>query len=176
MLTWPDETTPWYALDQVQECYARIIRAILKYEKVMLVTADANAAGAILLNLGVDTAAIQFIECPVNDTWARDHGGIAVHGPSGEKYLYDFIFNGWGLKFPSNLDNKITKNIFFGRAFADDVMCVDMRPFVLEGGSIDCDGAGTLMATSECLCSDNRNEYLTRDEIVCVHVCKRLDC
>lgn len=165
MLTWPDETTPWYALDQVQECYARIIRAILKYEKVMLVTADANAAGAILLNLGVDTAAIQFIECPVNDTWARDHGGIAVHGPSGEKYLYDFIFNGWGLKFPSNLDNKITKNIFFGRAFADDVMCVDMRPFVLEVGSIDCDGAGTLMATSECLCSDNRNEYLTRDEI-----------
>ncbi len=83
---------------------------------------------------------------------------------NGEKYVYDFVFNGWGLKFASNFDNGITKRIFFDNAFAE-VMCVDMRPFVLEGGSIDTDGAGTLMATSECLCSDNRNEYLTQEEI-----------
>ena len=165
MLTWPDETTPWYELEKVQECYGRIISAILRFEKVLLVTANIAAATVRLNEIGVDTSKIQFQECPINDTWARDHGGIAVYGDNGEKYLYDFVFNGWGLKFASNFDNGITKKIFFDRAFADEVMCVDMRPFVLEGGSIDTDGAGTLMATSECLCSDNRNEYLTQEEI-----------
>ena len=147
MLTWPDETTPWYELEKVQECYGRIISAILRFEKVLLVTADIEAATVRLNEIGVDTSKIQFQECPINDTWARDHGGIAVYGDNGEKYLYDFVFNGWGLKFASNFDNGITKKIFFDRAFADEVMCVDMRPFVLEGGSIDTDGAGTLMAT-----------------------------
>ena len=165
MLTWPDETTPWYELEKVQECYGRIISAILRFEKVLLVTANIEAATVRLNEIGVDTSKIQFQECPINDTWARDHGGIAVYGDNGEKYLYDFVFNGWGLKFASNFDNGITKRIFFDSAFAEEVMCVDMRPFVLEGGSIDTDGAGTLMATSECLCSDNRNEYLTQEEI-----------
>jgi agmatine/peptidylarginine deiminase len=77
----------------------------------------------------------------------------------------DFVFNGWGLKFGSNLDNQITRNIYRQGAWAHDVQYVDMRPFVLEGGSIDTDGCGTLMATSECLCSLNRNEYLTREQI-----------
>ncbi len=165
MLTWPDGTTPWYELEKVQECYGRIISAILRFEKVLLVTADVEAAAVRLAELGVDASKIRFQECPINDTWARDHGGIAVYGDNGEKYLYDFVFNGWGLKFASNFDNGITKKIFFDRAFTDEVACVDMRPFVLEGGSIDTDGAGTLMATSECLCSDNRNEYLTKEEI-----------
>ena len=165
MLTWPDGTTPWYELEKVQECYGRIISAILRFERVLLVTSDKEAAAGRLSGLGVDTSGIIFKECPINDTWARDHGGIAVFGDKGEKYIYDFVFNGWGLKFASDLDNRITGNIFFDNAFADDVACVDMRPYVLEGGSIDTDGAGTLMATTECLCSDNRNEYLTRDEI-----------
>lgn len=170
-LTWPDESTPWYELPRVQECYARIAEAIQRFEPVLLVCADAAAARARLdeiaaaLGLRLDSGAIQYCEAPINDTWARDHGGIAVFGPEGEKYLYDFVFNGWGLKFASDLDNQITKKIFFDGAFATDVMCVDMRPFVLEGGSIDSDGAGTLLTTARCLTSVNRNEYLSRDEI-----------
>lgn len=164
-LTWPDESTPWYQLEKVQECYARIISAILRFEKVTLVAADPDGAASFLMNTLPDPSSISFVQCQINDTWARDHAGIAVHGDKGEKYLFDFVFNGWGLKFASNFDNQITKRIFFDRAFQDDVQCVDMRPFVLEGGSIDCDGAGTLMATTQCLCSDNRNEYLDKDEI-----------
>ena len=75
------------------------------------------------------------------------------------------MFNGWGLKFASNLDNQITRNIFRQGVFEDDVMGVDMRPFVLEGGSIDTDGCGTLLTTTECLTSVNRNDYLTKEEI-----------
>lgn len=170
-LTWPDESTPWYALDQVQACYARIASVIQRFEKLMIVTADASKAKARIREildesgLVLDVSEIRFQECPINDTWARDHGGIAVYGEKGEKYLYDFVFNGWGLKWPADRDNRITKTIFFNNAFESDVICVDMRPFVLEGGSIDCDGAGTLMTTSECLLSANRNEYLTEEEI-----------
>lgn len=170
-LTWPDETTPWYELEKVQECYAHIAAAVLEYEQLMVVTSSIASASARLAGiarskgLDIDIDKIHFCECPINDTWARDHGGIAVYGDSGEKYLYDFVFNGWGLKFASDKDNQITKTVFFANMFSDDVACVDMRPFVLEGGSIDTDGQGTLLTTEECLCSLNRNEYLTRDEI-----------
>ena len=170
-MTWPDESTPWYDLPEVQRCYARIAEAILRREALLMVTADEKACRARLAeiaaadSLPLDVDAIRFVETPVNDTWARDHGGIAVFGDEGEKYLYDFVFNGWGLKFASDLDNQITRNIFYQNAFQGDVLGVDMRPYVLEGGSIDCDGKGTLLTTSECLLSVNRNEYLSREEI-----------
>ncbi|MGN0196240.1 MAG: agmatine deiminase family protein [Candidatus Cryptobacteroides sp.] len=170
-LTWPDETTPWYELEKVQECYVDIAAAVLRHEELLVVTSDPDAARTRMEEIAreravsLDTDRIRFVQCGINDTWARDHGGISVHGDNGEKYIFDFVFNGWGLKFASDKDNQITKNIFFGNAFAEDVLCVDMRPFVLEGGSIDTDGCGTLMATSECLCSKNRNEYLDREEI-----------
>ena len=170
-MTWPDENTPWYDLPEVQRCYARIAEAILRREALMMVTADEKACRTRLAeiaaadSLPLDVDAIRFVETPVNDTWARDHGGIAVFGDEGEKYLYDFVFNGWGLKFASDLDNQITRNIFYQNAFQGDVLGVDMRPYVLEGGSIDCDGKGTLLTTAECLLSVNRNEYLSREEI-----------
>lgn len=170
-LTWPDETTPWYELGKVQECYACIAAAVLEREPLMIVTASveaakkrlAEAAGTLGLNIDIDS--IKFCVCPINDTWARDHGGISVYGDNGEKYIYDFVFNGWGLKFASDQDNQMTRKVFFDNMFKEDVMCVDMRPFVLEGGSIDSDGQGTLLTTKECLCSVNRNEYLTQEEI-----------
>jgi len=170
-LTWPDGTTPWYEIDKVIDCYVRIASAIASREKLLVVTTDPAATKldiavrAARMGVRIDVSSIIFTESPINDTWARDHGGIAVHGDGGEKYLYDFVFNGWGLKFASNLDNQITKKIFFDGTFASDVMLVDMRPFVLEGGSIESDGEGTLLATTECLTSLNRNEYLSREEI-----------
>lgn len=170
-LTWPDDTTPWYELEKVQECYAQIAAAVLEHESLLIVTTSIPETSARLAQiadekgLNIDIDKIHFCECPINDTWARDHGAISVYGDNGEKYLYDFVFNGWGLKFASDKDNQITKTVFFANMFAEDVACVDMRPFVLEGGSIDTDGQGTLITTRECLCSLNRNEYLTQEEI-----------
>ncbi len=181
-LTWPHGGTDWYQLDKVLECYVGILRGILRFEPVLVVCRDEAEARADIARVlasagmgkpcggsaagnGLDLSRVRFVEAPLNDTWARDHGGIAVHGDSGEKYLYDFVFNGWGLKFGADLDNQITKNIFNQGVFQSDVLGVDMRPFVLEGGSIDGDGRGTLLTTTRCLTSVNRNEYLTRDEI-----------
>ncbi len=165
-LTWPHEDTAWYELPRVLDCYVNVARAISRYEGLLIVCRDIAECRADMAARGYEPAAsVRFVESPLNDTWARDHGAIAVFGDRGEKCIEDFVFNGWGLKFGADLDNQITRNIYRAGAFAEEVRYLDMRPFVLEGGSIDCDGAGTLMATSECLCSLNRNEYLAQEEI-----------
>ena len=170
-LTWPHSDTEWFELEKVKECYVDIARNILRFEPLMIVCRDIDEALADIRAVcsrkgwSIDLDRVRFRVAPLNDTWARDHGGIAVYGDNGEKYLYDFVFNGGGLKFASNLDNQITRTIFTSGAFNDDVLGVDMRPFVLEGGSIDTDGCGTMLTTTRCLTSVNRNEYLTRDEI-----------
>lgn len=170
-LTWPHDDTEWFELEKVLECYVEIASVIQRFEALMIVTRDIDECKSDIQRISdkkgfaIDMDSIRFYECPLNDTWARDHGGISVYGDSSEKYLYDFVFNGWGLKFGSDLDNQITRKIFSQSAFNDDVMGVDMRPFVLEGGSIDSDGCGTMLTTTECLCSVNRNEYLSKEEI-----------
>ena len=165
-LTWPHEDTAWYALPQVLDCYVAVAKAITKHEPLLIVCRDkAECLSDMAARNWYPGNNVRFIESPLNDTWARDHGAISVWGDNGEKCIEDFVFNGWGLKFGADLDNQITRHIFQAGAFQADVRYIDMRPFVLEGGSIDTDGAGTLMATSECLCSLNRNEYLSREQI-----------
>ena len=166
-LTWPHEETAWYELPKVLDCYVEVAKAITRYEPLLIVCRDIQECKADMAarHFSPEGLPIRFVVSPLNDTWARDHGAISVWGDKGEKCIEDFVFNGWGLKFGADLDNQITRNIYQEGVFADDVQYLDMRPFVLEGGSIDCDGAGTLMATSECLCSLNRNEYLAQEEI-----------
>jgi len=165
-LTWPHKDSLWYEVEKVQACYTEIARTILRYEPLVIVGRDIAEIQADLARNGLtDQAGIRFVEAPINDTWARDHGAISVYGDQGEKCILDFVFNGWGLKFAADLDNQITRAMVRAGAFASDVRYSDMRPYVLEGGSIDTDGAGTLLTTSECLCSLNRNEYLTKEEI-----------
>ena len=77
---------------------------------------------------------------------------------SGKKAIYDFAFNGWGKKFEAKLDNQITKALHEKQVFGRDVIYRNCLDFVLEGGSIESDGEGTLLTTSTCLLSDNRND------------------
>ena len=165
-LTWPHKDSLWYEVEKVQACYTNIVRAVIKHEPVLLVCRDIEETRQDLRRCGLqDHSCIHFVQAPINDTWARDHGGISVYGDAGEKFVLDFVFNGWGLKFASDLDNQITRKVFEAGAFSSDVKYRDMRPYVLEGGSIDTDGAGTLLSTSECLLSLNRNEYLSRAQV-----------
>lgn len=165
-LTWPHKDSLWYEVEKVQACYTQIAAAILRHEPLLIVCRDRRETEEDLRRNGLDSMeGIRFAEAPINDTWARDHGGISVIGPSGEKRVLDFVFNGWGLKFAADLDNQITRQCFQTGVFAPDVQYCDMRPYVLEGGSIDTDGEGTLLTTAECLLSLNRNEYLSREQV-----------
>jgi agmatine deiminase len=161
-LTWPHEQTDWaYMLNEVNACFANIARAITKYQNLKIVCKD-KIEVAHLLD-GVDMARVQFYEMLTNDTWARDHGGITVF-ESGCPVICDFTFNGWGLKFASHLDNKITRQMFESGAFGEKASYRNHLKFVLEGGSIESDGKGTLLTTSQCLLSGNRN-HLSKFEV-----------
>lgn len=155
-LTWPHEETDWVdMLDEVNQCFAEIARHIIQYENLLIVCRDAERIRTLLKD--IDLNRITFVELPTNDTWARDHGGITVL-EDGKKVIYDFAFNGWGKKFEAELDNKITKALYDKQLFGSNVTYRNCLDFVLEGGSIESDGEGTLLTTSTCLLSDNRND------------------
>ncbi|MDR2776258.1 MAG: agmatine deiminase family protein [Tannerella sp.] len=162
-LTWPHEQTDWAPiLDEVTECFAAIAREIVKREKLLIVCTD---EAAVRRRLGdIRHEAVIFREIPSNDTWARDHGGISVFA-DGRPAVYDFVFNGWGMKYAANYDNLITRMLFRTDVFRKDAEVVNMQPFVLEGGSLETDGKGTLLTTVECLSSANRNEYLNKEQL-----------
>ena len=162
-LTWPHQNTDWApVLDEVIPCFVEIAKAIMKHEKVLIVCPDQSE---VKRQLGyVDESRIVFREMMTNDTWARDHGGITVFN-DGTPTVYDFVFNGWGMKFASDRDNLITRCLSLSNTFVHDVKVVNKQPFVLEGGSIESDGQGTLLTTVECLCSVNRNEYLQEEQL-----------
>lgn len=161
-LTWPHAGTDWaYMLAEVQQCFVNIAREIAKRELLLIVTPHPEEVEAQLATI-VNMENVRFLSCETNDTWARDHGAITLID-GGTPSLLDFTFNGWGLKFASDLDNQITRCAVEVGALKGNY--VNRLGFVLEGGSIESDGMGTLLTTSECLLSPNRNGQMNRIEI-----------
>lgn len=152
-LTWPHEGTDWAPiLSEITAVYEEMKREIEKREPVIIVD-----------------------DIPHNDTWARDHGFITVVGESPltpqhskpntqhSKLLLDFCFNGWGEKFPAELDNQINRQLFDRGAVKGTYE--PHLDFVLEGGSIESDGKGTVFTTTCCLMAPHRNQPLTQQQI-----------
>lgn len=162
LLSWPHEGTDWaYMLDDVRPVFVDIIRQISCFERVLLTAPNAAEAGAFLAEAGVDLERVTICEMPNNDTWARDFGPITVIY-NDKPVLLDFVFNGWGLKFAANHDNLITRNLKAHGVVAANIKTVGL---VLEGGGIESDGLGTILTTSACLLSPNRNPQLDLVEI-----------
>lgn len=164
-LTWPHKDTDWAPiLREVEQCYLRMALEISLRERLIIITPHTSDVEK-LLRTHLPEKAMQNItlyEMPTNDTWARDHGFITLIGDT-EPRLLDFQFNGWGKKFEASLDNEICRhmneqNILRG-AYEDHL------DFVLEGGSIESDGRGTILTTSQCLLAPNRNQPLNQAEI-----------
>ena len=145
-LTWPHEGTDWAPiLDEITAVYEEMASEIRKREPLLI----------------VDTM-------PHNDTWARDHGFITVEETSFDPkskalVLLDFCFNGWGEKFEATLDNQINKHLYEQGLVKGTYE--DHLDFVLEGGSIESDGKGTVFTTECCLMAPHRNQPLTKEEI-----------
>lgn len=139
-LTWPHARTDWAPmLDEITATYEEMAREIRKREELLIVGE------------------------PSNDTWARDHGFITLVDDSGHARYLDFCFNGWGEKFAAELDNAINRRLFDDGTFQGEY--VDCLDFVLEGGSIESDGKGTLFTTTGCLMAPHRNQPMTQAEI-----------
>lgn len=139
-LTWPHANTDWAPmLDEITLTYQEIKQQIERFEPVLVVNP------------------------PTNDTWARDHGFITLVNDHGEARLLDFKFNGWGEKFPAQLDNAINRRLYDERRVRGEY--IDCLDFVLEGGSIESDGCGTVFTTTGCLTAPHRNQPMTKQQI-----------
>lgn len=158
-LTFPHQNSDWkYLLSEVTACFVEIIKTTALFQDVLVICDDVERVRSFFST----TENIWFVRAESNDTWARDHGGITVI-EHGDAVVQDYIFNGWGAKFDATLDTQITKKLFEKGAVTN---CY-LKPFdfVLEGGSIESDGEGTILTTAECLLSKNRNEQLSKEEI-----------
>lgn len=159
LLALPHANSDWAPyLDEALDFYKELISAIAKYQKVLLVCDDkANA-----MKLVGDNPNVILVEAPTNDTWARDFGFITVE--EGDKPLIlDFEFNGWGLKFASNHDNQLN-SFLYKNGFVKGAR-LQKTGWVLEGGSIESDGKGTILTTTTCLLSLNRDPFRDREAI-----------
>ena len=154
-LTWPHAQTDWAPmLDEITATYHEIAREIALREELLIVTPEELDSSLFTFHSSLFTT---------NDTWARDHGFITLTDDEGHHRLLDFCFNGWGEKFPAELDNAINRHLYDeGKLGGKYVDCLD---FVLEGGSIESDGRGTVFTTTGCLLAPHRNQPLTKDEI-----------
>ncbi len=161
-LTWPHRQTDWRPyLAEITETYIALARAIVRHERLLVVTPEADAVRQLLTDrLGAEALGqITIAQCDTNDTWARDHGALTLMGEGGPQLL-DFRFNGWGDKFAWQYDNAITAHLC-----AEGLLHGQRRDYddmVLEGGSVESDGRGTIFTTSQCLLAPHRNQPLDR--------------
>jgi agmatine deiminase len=163
MLTWPDASTDWVDfLTEAEEIYFSLSMEILKRQELLLVCQNKERVANLFSE--EQGKRIRYFELPYNDTWARDHGPLTTF-INGKPVINDFRFNGWGDKFDSHLDNQITEGLYSGKAFNGEVLYNDCRDFILEGGSIESDGMGTILTTSACLLNPNRNPWFSKADI-----------
>ncbi|MGI6222187.1 MAG: agmatine deiminase family protein [Prevotella sp.] len=162
-LTWPHERTDWHPyLSEIKHTFEQLAEVVASHEPLIIVTPHCEETAAELKATVSQRAFnnIRFIHCTTHDTWARDHGPISLVGPT--NVVCDFTFNGWGKKFPWKTDNAITRRLYKAGLFNAERFETD---FVLEGGSIESDGRGTLFTTSTCLLAPNRNQPLSQQQI-----------
>ena len=162
LLAWPHATTDWAPLlSDIRQVYADLISAIVRFEAVLLVAPAPEEARSWLQQAGIPLERVTIAAADTNDTWTRDSGPITVL-VNNRPVLLDFGFNGWGLKFAANHDNLLTRTLKHQGVLTPKVNTIGL---ILEGGSIESDGNGTILTTSQCLLSPNRNPQLDRNEL-----------
>lgn len=164
LMAWPSAHTDWYyMLNDAQN------------QALLLIKALCNAGQNIILlcpedeRINFSHHCLECIHVPYNDTWARDYGPLTVMND--DKFFYlDFGFNAWGLKFAADKDNLVNLNLCKA-GILPSALTMNCRNFILEGGSVETDGKGTLLTTSRCLCSPNRNGGASKNELE-IHLSK----
>lgn len=160
LMSFPHEETDW-ADDDLKAAltpFIRIAQAIAYGQAVYIICKNKEKTASLFCS----PRNLTFIELPTNDTWIRDYGYISIK-EEGENKLLDFTFDGWGGKFEATLDNSVNQSLHQkGYMGTTPLERID---FVLEGGSIESDGAGTVLTTTRCLCNPNRNGGLSKEAV-----------
>ncbi|SDF21060.1 agmatine deiminase [Mucilaginibacter pineti] len=165
-LSWPHKEASWPGkLDTVYTSYIEFIKVLTKGELVRINVADESMRASVtfqLQNAGVDMNRVELFEFATNDAWCRDHGPAFLINPdTKQKAIVDWGYNAWGGKYPPfDLDDVIPTKI--GEHFN---LPVFHPGIVMEGGSVDFNGKGTILTTTACLLNKNRNPHLNQEQI-----------
>ena len=165
-LSWPHKEASWPGkIDTIFPVYAQFIKLVAEGEKVNINVADEKLKQFAISHLekaGADLKSIQFFFHPTNDAWCRDHGPAFLINPTeNKKMILDWGYNAWGGKYPPfDLDDVIPTLI------AKNYNIPVAHPgIVMEGGSVEFNGKGTLLTTRACLLNPNRNPHLNQSQI-----------
>ncbi|WP_158826823.1 agmatine deiminase family protein [Mucilaginibacter lacusdianchii] len=165
-LSWPHKEASWPGkIESIYANYCAFIKEVAQGELVRINIANQQMqafATQHLQQAGVDLNRIQFFEFPTNDAWCRDHGpAFLVNRSTKKKAVVDWGYNAWGGKYPPfDLDDVIPTRI------AEHFNLPVFNPgIVMEGGSVDFNGAGTVLTTTACLLNKNRNPHLKQSQI-----------
>lgn len=159
--TWPRDGKYQAAIKQ----YCQIIGTLAKFEQVNInvgtIELENEARKSLTENGFSNFTNIIFHRFKTNDSWCRDHGPIFVKNENGEKAITNWIYNSWGGKYPPfDDDNKIPEQVASLKQIP-----IYSTGIVLEGGSIEVNGKGTLLTTKACLLNKNRNPHLNQTQI-----------
>ena len=164
-IAWPHAGTDWVRLlPEIEGFYYALVDTLSRETEVVIAVDPSLDSEHILHELARRGADIHKVHCygvATDNTWARDHGPLAIGDDAGIELL-DFQFNAWGDKYSSSLDNAINSGIARQSGYGAPLRPVD---FILEGGSIETDGMGTLLSTTTCLLNPNRNQGMTLSAI-----------
>ncbi|HAL94716.1 MAG TPA: agmatine deiminase [Chitinophagaceae bacterium] len=166
-LSWPHKEASWPGkIHSIFPSYAQFIKELVKGEEVKINVANTamqQFATQTLEKAGVDLSRVQFFLHPTNDAWCRDHGPAFLINPSAAqpKAIVDWGYNAWGDKYPPyDLDDVIPTLI--ARHYNYPVYYPGI---VMEGGSVEFNGAGTVLTSTACLLNPNRNPHLNQAQI-----------
>ena len=165
LIAWPHRDTDWAErLAEVDMCYKDLTVSLIKAgQKVVISTPEPDRVREKLADVR-EIDKVLIIACQTNDTWTRDYGPLTVSsGDTDELSAVSYKFNGWGLKFPSDRDNLAFLNLVATKGIVTPVSV--RKRYVLEGGAIETDGCGTILTTSECMLSINRNGFITKEAV-----------
>lgn len=150
--------------NRLDPTWVAMTKALVESEKVHIVVYDAtekNRIMGLLTNAGVSLTNIDFKLYPTNDVWVRDNGPIYVKDKNGKLFIQDWGFNGWGNKAQSGNCNTIPAKI----AADSGIPKIDLNSVMInEGGSVEIDGNGVLMACKSSILNENRNPGMTQQQ------------
>jgi agmatine deiminase len=166
-LSWPHKEASWPGkINLIYPSYCRFIQAVAENEPVHINVVDEAMkifATEKLESISTNMERVKFFTHPTNDAWCRDHGPAFLINPDAAqpKIIVDWNYNAWGNKYPPfDLDDRIPTLI--ATAYEIPVLYPEI---IMEGGSVDFNGRGTLITSESCLLNQNRNPMLSRSGI-----------
>jgi len=165
-LSWPHKEASWPGkIEAIYDVYSHFVKLLAEGERVCINVNDEKMKAAAENHLKAaeaDLAQIDFFIHPTDDAWCRDHGpAFLIHPKEKKKLIVDWDYNAWGGKYPP-FDKDDLIPTLIGKALGWEVVYPGI---IMEGGSVEFNGKGTLLTTASCLLNKNRNPHLSKKEI-----------